>query len=174
MTGSSRLFHSLIFLFMVSHICIANEHEETNQIEVSLMAYLESVDQKDVDGILDHYYFDRRGWDRGPVLSFGKGSIREFSDPDDLRIFLEKWITSSKYIKSTTHIDDLHITLIFDGNKNRLYNADATIHRLDEFGKVIKTLRKLYYFQSDKLSEPNGSWTSWKIYMISSIDIDGT
>ena len=41
---------------MVSHICIANEYEETNEIEVALMAYLESVDQKDVDGILDHYY----------------------------------------------------------------------------------------------------------------------
>ena len=174
MTRNARLILSLIVLTMVAQLCNASENEEYKEIEVALMAYLESVDQRDVNRILDHYYFDRKGWDRGPVLSFGKESIREFSDTDDLRAFLENWIYSRKGMKSSTHIDDLRVTLIFDGKKNRLYNADAIIHRLDEFGKIIKTLRKLYYFQSDKLPDPNGTWTNWKIYMISGIDVQGT
>ena len=38
-------------------------------------------------------------------------------------------------------------------------------------GKVIKKQRNLYYFQSDKLSDQDNSWTDWKIYMISNIEI---
>ena len=160
-----------LFTFMLfSQSLIANEENERDDIKRSLVEYLQSIDQKNASRISKHFYFDRRGWDRGPVFCFGEGTTREFNDLNELKSFFEKW--SNAHSKTySTHIEELQIILLFDGRENRLYNADAITKRLDSSGKVIKKQRNLYYFQSDKLSDQDDSWTDWKIYMISNIEI---
>ena len=160
-----------LFTFILfSQLLIANEKNERDDIKRSLVEYLQSIDQKNASRISKHFYFDRRGWDRGPVFCFGEGTTREFNDLNELKSFFEKWSNAQSKTYST-HIEELQIILLFDGMENRLYNADAITKRLDLSGKVIKKQRNLYYFQSDKLSDQDESWTDWKIYMISNIEI---
>ena len=160
-----------LFTFILfSQLLIANEKNEIDDIKRSLVEYLRSIDQKNASGISKHFYFDRRGWDRGPVFCFGEGTTREFNDLNELKSFFDKWSNAQSKTYST-HIEELQIILLFDGRENRLYNADAITKRLDSSGKVIKKQRNLYYFQSDKLSDQDDSWTDWKIYMISNIEI---
>ena len=160
----------LFTLVLFSQLLMAIDKNERDDIKQSLVEYLQSIDQKNVSSISKHFYFDRRGWDRGPVFCFGEGTTREFSDLDELKFFFDKW-SNSQSKTYNTHIEELQITLLFDGRENRIYNADAITKRLDSSGKVIKKQRNLYYFQSDKLSDQNNSWTDWKIYMISNIEI---
>ena len=160
-----------LFTFILfSQLLIANEKNERDDIKRSLVEYLQSIDQKNASRISKHFYFDRRGWDRGPVFCFGEGTTREFSNVNELKSFFDKWSNAQSKTYST-HVEELQITLLFDGRQNRLYNADAVTNRLDTSGKVIKKQRNLYYFQSDKLSDQDDSWTGWKIYMISNIEI---
>ena len=160
-----------LFTFILfSQLLVANEKNERDDIKQSLVEYLQSIDQKNVSRISKHFYFDRRGWDRGPVFCFGEGTTREFNDLNELKSFFDKWSNAQSKTYST-HIEELQIILLFDGRENRLYNADAITKRLDSSGKVIKKQRNLYYFQSDKLSDQDDSWTDWKIYMISNIEI---
>ena len=160
-----------LFTFILfSQLLIANEKNERDDIKRSLVEYLQSIDQKNASRISKHFYFDRRGWDRGPVFCFGEGTTREFSNVNELKSFFTKW-ANKQSTPCYTQIEELQITLLFDGRQNRLYNADAVTNRLDTSGKVIKKQRNLYYFQSDKLSNQDDSWTDWKIYMISNIEI---
>ena len=160
-----------LFTFILfSQLLIANEKNERDDIKRSLVEYLQSIDQKNASRISKHFYFDRRGWDRGPVFCFGEGTTREFNDLNELKSFFDKWSNAQSNTYST-YIEELQIILLFDGRENRLYNADAITKRLDSSGKVIKKQRNLYYFQSDKLSDQDDSWTDWKIYMISNIEI---
>ena len=160
----------LFTLVLFSQLLMAIDKNERDDIKQSLVEYLQSIDQKNVSSISKHFYFDRRGWDRGPVFCFGEGTTREFSDLDELKFFFDKW-SNAQSKTYNTHIEELQITLLFDGRENRIYNADAITKRLDSSGKVIKKQRNLYYFQSDKLSNKDDSWTDWKIYMISNIEI---
>jgi len=160
----------LFTLVLFSQLLMAIDKNERDDIKQSLVEYLQSIDQKNVSSISKHFYFDRRGWDRGPVFCFGEGTTREFSDLDELKLFFDKW-SNAQSKTYNTHIEELQITLLFDGRENRIYNADAITKRLDSSGKVIKKQRNLYYFQSDKLSVQDDSWTDWKIYMISNIEI---
>ena len=155
---------------LFSQSLIANEENERDDIKRSLVEYLQSIDQKNASRISEHFYFDRKGWDRGPVFCFGAGTTREFSNVNELKSFFTKWVNKQS-TPCYTQIEELQITLLFDGRQNRLYNADAVTNRLDTSGKVIKIQRNLYYFQSDKLSDQDDSWTGWKIYMISNIEI---
>ena len=168
------LKYRLIWIFLISvfmgQILIANENVERLAVENKLRVYLQSIDQKDVNDISEHFYFDRRGWDRGPVFCFGEGTTREFNDKNELKSFFNKW-AKKQSTPYNTHIEALQITLLFDGKENRLYNADAVTKRVDASGKVLKGQRNLYYFQSDKLLGQDNSWTDWKIYMISNIEI---
>ena len=160
-----------LFTFILfSQLLIANEKNERDDIKRSLVEYLQSIDQKNASRISKHFYFDRRGWDRGPVFCFGEGTTREFSNVNELKSFFTKW-ANKQSTPCYTQIEELQITLLFDGRQNRLYNADAVTNRLDTSGKVIKKQRNLYYFQSDKLSNQDDSWTDCKIYMISNIEI---
>ena len=160
-----------LFTFILfSQSLIANEENERDDIKRSLVEYLQSIDQKNASRISEHFYFDRRGWDRGPVFCFGEGTTREFSDLNELKSFFDKW-SNAQSKTYNTHIEELQITLLFDGRQNRLYNADAITNRLDLSGQVLKKQRNLYYFQSDKLFDQDDSWTDWKIYMISNIEI---
>ena len=163
-----KLYFFTFILF--SQLLIANEKNERDDIKRSLVEYLQSIDQKNASRISKHFYFDRRGWDRGPVFCFGEGTTREFNDLNELKSFFDKWSNAQSKTYST-YIEELQIILLFDGRENRLYNADAITKRLDSSGKVIKKQRNLYYFQSDKLSDQDDSWTDWKIYMISNIEI---
>ena len=166
-------YKSICVLLISTFICqnlIANEDEERLAVENELRNYLQSIDQKNASRISEHFYFDRKGWDRGPVFCFGTGTTREFSDLNELKSFFSKW-ANQQSTPCNTQIEELQITLLFDGRQNRLYSADAVTNRLDTYGKVIKKQRNLYYFQSDKLSDQDDSWTGWKIYMISNIEI---
>ena len=75
---------------------IANENEERLAVENKLRVYLQSIDQKDVNDISEHFYFDRKGWDRGPVFCFGEGTTREFSDKNELKSFFNRWAKNNQ------------------------------------------------------------------------------
>ena len=59
----------LYVYFTFSQLLIASEKNERDDIKRTL-EHLQSIDQK-MSRISEHFYFDRRGWDRGPVFCFG-------------------------------------------------------------------------------------------------------
>ena len=64
-------YKSICVLLISTFICqnlIANQDEERLAVENKLREYLESIDQKNASRISEHFYFDRKGWDRGPVF----------------------------------------------------------------------------------------------------------
>lgn len=160
-----------LFTFILfSQLLIDSEKNERDDIKRTLVEYLQSIDQKNASRISKHFYFDRRGWNRGPVFCFGEGTTREFNDINELKSFFDKWL-NARSVTYNTKIEELQITLLFDGRENRIYNADVITNRVDSSDKVVKRQRNLYYFQSDKLFDQDDSWTDWKIYMISNIEI---
>ena len=67
-----------LFTFILfSQLLIASEKNERDNVKRTLVEYLQSIDQKKASRISEHFYFDRRGWDRGPVFCFGEGATRK-------------------------------------------------------------------------------------------------
>ena len=98
-----------LFTFILfSQLLIANEKNERDDIKRSLVEYLQSIDQKNASRISKHFYFDRRGWNRGPVFCFGEGTTREFNDLNELKSFFDKWSNTQSKTYST-HIEELQI-----------------------------------------------------------------
>ena len=91
-----------LFTFMLfSQLLIASVKNDRDNIKRTLVEYLQSIDQKNASRISEHFYFDRRGWDRGPVFCFGEGTTREFSD----------WMSSNPFSKSGQMNNQKHTTL---------------------------------------------------------------
>ena len=165
MKGS--FFFYLVFIFFLVNV-VAKSNSKEFEVENALREYLVCVDGKDVNKIAEYFYFDRKGWDRGPVFSFGDNGTIEFSHIKELKNYFSKWSSSNKAKFVSSKIESMEIFLIFDGKSNKLYNVDAIISRIDNVGTVVNRQRNLYYFQSDKTDE---SWTNWKIYMLSNISL---
>ena len=103
-----KLMCALLISTFICQNLIANHDEERLAVENKLIEYLQSIDQKNVSRISEHFYFDRKGWDRGPVFCFGEGTTREFSDLNELKSFFDKW--SNAQLKTyNTHIEELQI-----------------------------------------------------------------
>ena len=56
----------LVLFFYTNPFILASEEME---VETIFMNYIECLDSKNFDEIIDYFYFDRNGWDRGPLRS---------------------------------------------------------------------------------------------------------
>ena len=158
----------LVLFCFINPFIFASEELE---VETIFMNYIECLDNKNFDEIIDYFYFDRNGWDRGPVFGSGYKGAFEFENSGQLKKHFIRWGDTEMANYDSTKVEKIKINLLFYGKENRLYNIDAIISRRNYGNTLENKKRTLYYFQSDKIPNESSSWTDWKIYMISNISL---
>ena len=165
----------LITFFSVLTIVVATEQKpfkhEKNILAV-LNEYMSSVDNKDIDAMLNHLTI--------PIdLHFGSGRVVTVRSDNELKDIFQNWKNSprSKFYSTVLRTVSVEETGIVN---NMLAVADITYDRLDKDGNIIKTERALYHFVKGTgyYAKPlkfiwalSTRWArDWKIYMISNID----
>ena len=165
----------LITFFSVLTIVVATEQKpfkhEKNILAV-LNEYMSSVDNKDIDAMLNHLTI--------PIdLHFGSGRVVTVRSDNELKDIFQNWKNSprSNFYSTVLRTVSVEETGIVN---NMLAVADITYDRLDKDGNIIKTERALYHFVKGNgyYAKPlkfiwavSTRWArDWKIYMISNID----
>ena len=165
----------LITFFSVLTIVVATEQKpfkhEKNILAV-LNEYMSSVDNKDIDAMLNHLTI--------PIdLHFGSGRVVTVRSDNELKDIFQNWKNSprSNFYSTVLRTVSVEETGIVN---NMLAVADITYDRLDKDGNIIKTERALYHFVKGTgyYAKPlkfiwavSTRWArDWKIYMISNID----
>ena len=165
----------LITFFSVLTIVVATEQKpfkhEKNILAV-LNEYMSSVDNKDIDAMLNHLTI--------PIdLHFGSGRVVTVRSDNELKDIFQNWKNSprSNFYSTVLRTVSVEETGIVN---NMLAVADITYDRLDKDGNTIKTERALYHFVKGTgyYAKPlkfiwalSTRWArDWKIYMISNID----
>ena len=165
----------LITFFSVLTIVVATEQKpfkhEKNILAV-LNEYMSSVDNKDIDAMLNHITI--------PIdLHFGAGRVVTVRSDNELKDIFQNWKNSprSNFYSTVLRTVSVEETGIVN---NMLAVADITYDRLDKDGNIIKTERALYHFVKGTgyYAKPlkfiwavSTRWArDWKIYMISNID----
>ena len=167
----------LITFFSVLTIVVATEQKpfkhEKNILAV-LNEYMSSVDNKDIDAMLNHLTI--------PIdLHFGSGRVVTVRSDNELKDIFQNWKNSPRSnfystVLKTVSVEETGIV------NNMLAVADITYDRLDKDGNTIKTERALYHFVKGNgyYAKPlkfiwalSTRWArDWKIYMISNIDAE--
>ena len=167
----------LITFFSVLTIVVATEQKpfkhEKNILAV-LNEYMSSVDNKDIDAMLNHLTI--------PIdLHFGSGRVVTVRSDNELKDIFQNWKNSPRSnfystVLKTVSVEETGIV------NNMLAVADITYDRLDKDGNTIKTERALYHFVKGTgyYAKPlkfiwalSTRWArDWKIYMISNIDAE--
>ena len=165
----------LITFFSVLTIVVATEQKpfkhEKNILAV-LNEYMSSVDNKDIDAMLNHLTI--------PIdLHFGSGRVVTVRSDNELKNIFQNWKNSPRSNFSSTVLRTVSVEETGIVN-NMLAVADITYDRLDKDGNIIKTERALYHFVKGNgyYAKPlkfiwavSTRWArDWKIYMISNID----
>ena len=158
-------------------IVVASEQKpfkhEKNILAV-LNEYMSSVDNKDIDAMLNHLTI--------PIdLHFGSGRVVTVRSDNELKDIFQNWKNSprSNFYSTVLRTVSVEETGIVN---NMLAVADITYDRLDKDGNIIKTERALYHFVKGTgyYAKPlkfiwalSTRWArDWKIYMISNIDAE--
>jgi len=167
----------LITFFSVLTIVVATEQKpfkhEKNILAV-LNEYMSSVDNKDIDAMLNHLTI--------PIdLHFGSGRVVTVRSDNELKNIFQNWKNSPRSNFSSTVLRTVSVEETGIVN-NMLAVADITYDRLDKDGNIIKTERALYHFVKGNgyYAKPlkfiwalSTRWArDWKIYMISNIDTE--
>ena len=167
----------LITFFSVLTIVVATEQKpfkhEKNILAV-LNEYMSSVDNKDIDAMLNHLTI--------PIdLHFGSGRVVTVRSDNELKDIFQNWKNSPRSSFSSTVLRTVSVEETGIVN-NMLAVADITYDRLDKDGNIIKTERALYHFVKGNgyYAKPlkfiwavSTRWArDWKIYMISNIDAE--
>ena len=138
-----------------------------------LESYINSVDEKNVEGMLKHVTI--------PLdLHFGSQQVTTIKSKGEFEKIFNRWNNSEKSNFHATKIKSVDIEQTGLIN-NMLAVADVTYERLSESGEVIRTERALYH-----LVRGNGYYAKplkfvwalttrwarkWNIYMISDLDV---
>ena len=171
------MYRLLITFFSVLTIVVASEQKpfkhEKNILAV-LNEYMSSVDNKDIDAMLNHLTI--------PIdLHFGSGRVVTVRSDNELKDIFQNWKNSprSNFYSTVLRTVSVEETGIVN---NMLAVADITYDRLDKDGNIIKTERALYHFVKGTgyYAKPlkfiwalSTRWArDWKIYMISNIDAE--
>ncbi len=158
-------------------IVVASEQKpfkhEKNILAV-LNEYMSSVDNKDIDAMLNHLTI--------PIdLHFGSGRVVTVRSDNELKDIFQNWKNSprSNFYSTVLRTVSVEETGIVN---NMLAVADITYDRLDKDGNTIKTERALYHFVKGTgyYAKPlkfiwalSTRWArEWTIYMISNIDTE--
>ena len=139
-----------------------------------LESYINSVDEKNVEGMLKHVTI--------PLdLHFDSQQVTTIKSKGEFEKIFNRWNNSEKSNFHATKIKSVDIEQTGLVN-NMLAVADVTFERLSESGEVIRTERALYH-----LVKGNGYYAKplkfvwalttrwarkWNIYMISNLDVD--
>ena len=131
----------LITFFSVLTIVVATEQKpfkhEKNILAV-LNEYMSSVDNKDIDAMLNHLTI--------PIdLHFGSGRVVTVRSDNELKDIFQNWKNSPRSNFSSTVLRTVSVEETGIVN-NMLAVADITYDRLDKDGNIIKTERALYHF----------------------------
>ena len=138
-----------------------------------LKSYISSVDEKNVEGMLEHITI--------PLdLHFGSQQVTTIKSKGEFEKIFDRWNNSEKSNFHASKIKSVDIEQTGLIN-NMLAVADVTFERLSESGEVIRTERALYH-----LVRGNGNYAKplkfvwalttrwarkWNIYMISDLDV---
>ena len=166
----------LFTLVIFSGIVLGEDKKPFKQEEKVLSvlkSYINSVDEKNVEGMLEHIII--------PLdLHFGSQQVTTIKSKDEFEEIFYIWNNSEKSNFNATRIKSVDIEQTGLIN-NMLAVADVTYERLSESGEVIRTERALYH-----LVRGNGYYAKplkfvwalttrwarkWNIYMISDLDV---
>ncbi len=139
-----------------------------------LESYINSVDEKNVEGMLKHVTI--------PLdLHFGSQQVTTIKSKGEFEKIFNRWNNSEKSNFHATKIKSVDIEQTGLVN-NMLAVADVTFERLSESGEVIRTERALYHLVRGDgyYAKPlKFVWAlitrwarKWNIYMISNLDVD--
>ena len=167
----------LFTLAIVSGIALGEDKKPFKQegkVLSVLESYINSVDEKNVEGMLKHVTI--------PLdLHFGSQQVTTIKSKGEFEKIFNRWNNSEKSNFHSTKIKSVDIEQTGLVN-NMLAVADITFERLSESGEVIRTERALYH-----LVRGNGYYAKplkfvwalttrwarkWNIYMISNLDVD--
>ena len=139
-----------------------------------LESYINSVDEKNVEGMLKHVTI--------PLdLHFDSQQVTTIKSKGEFEKIFNRWNNSEKSNFHATKIKSVDIEQTGLVN-NMLAVADVTFERLSESGEVIRTDRALYHLVRGDgyYAKPlKFVWAlitrwarKWNIYMISNLDVD--
>ena len=139
-----------------------------------LESYINSVDEKNVEGMLKHVTI--------PLdLHFDSQQVTTIKSKGEFEKIFNRWNNSEKSNFHATKIKSVDIEQTGLVN-NMLAVADVTFERLSESGEVIRTERALYHLVRGDgyYAKPlKFVWAlitrwarKWNIYMISNLDVD--
>ena len=167
----------LFTLAIVSGIALGEDKKPFKQegkVLSVLESYINSVDEKNVEGMLKHITI--------PLdLHFGSQQVTTIKSKGEFEKIFNRWNNSEKSNFHATKIKFVDIEQTGLVN-NMLAVADVTYERLSESGEVIRTERALYH-----LVRGNGYYAKplkfvwalttrwarkWNIYMISNLEVD--
>ena len=166
----------LFTLVVVSGITLGEEKKPFKQEEKVLSvlkSYMSSVDEKNVEGMLEHITipFD---------LHFGSQQVTTIKSKSAFEEVFNSWNNSDRSNFHVTKIKSVDIDQT-GMVSNMLAVADVTYERLSESGEVIRTERALYHFVRGNgyYAKPlkfvwalTTRWArKWNIYMISDLDV---
>lgn len=163
-----------IFLSLINADSTFDKFKHEEIIKVILTDYFKNVDEKNIEGILDHLTSEL-------IMNFGSDGVTRIKSKTEFYPIFESWSKSSKGQFSFTRIDSINIqeTHIV---KNYTAVADVTYTRMDKNRNPIRTERSLYHFVRGTgyygkplkfIWEVMIKWLRpWKIYMISNIALD--
>ena len=138
-----------------------------------LESYINSVDEKNVEGMLKHVTI--------PLdLHFDSQQVTTIKSKGEFEKIFNRWNNSEKSNFHATKIKSVDIEQTGLVN-NMLAVADVTFERLSESGEVIRTERALYHLVRGDgyYAKPikfvwalSTRWArKWNIYMISNLDV---
>jgi len=167
----------LFTLVIVSGIVLGEDKKPFKQegkVLSVLESYINSVDEKNVEGMLKHVTI--------PLdLHFGSQQVTTIKSKGEFENIFNRWNNSEKSNFHATKIKSVDIEQTGLVN-NMLAVVDVTYERLSESGEVIRTERALYH-----LVRGNGYYAKplkfvwalttrwareWNIYMISNLEVD--
>lgn len=167
-----------VFDFMSNGLKSNKKSIETDysiEVEKTFNNYIKMLNNEEIEGISQFFYFDRNIWDSGPVFHIGENSPVVFKNPQELDTFFKKWKNSPKIKNINIEIEHIEIVPISGGEESKVYSLDAKSIRRNLNGEIIRNARHLYYFQTDRIKGIKGffnKWKDWKIYLVSEVKIE--
>tara|TARA_B110000008_G_C16611995_1_gene420875 strand:- start:266 stop:631 length:366 start_codon:yes stop_codon:yes gene_type:complete len=101
------------------------ETDYSIEVEKTFNNYIKMLNNEEIEGISQFFYFDRNIWDSGPVFHIGENSPVVFKNPQELDTFFEKWKNSPKIKNINIEIEHIEIVPISGGEESKVYSLDA-------------------------------------------------
>ncbi len=157
-----------ITLALVGNLLFSNEEDvfkDKKKVIRHLKSYMAKVDGKDLSGMYKHLSMPF-------VLHFDSDDAINVKSKEEFIEIFNGWNTSTKGKFHSTKFESIEVEEVF---ANFLCVADVTYARLDKNGETVRKERALYHFIKGERFSPFlfffKWWKTWKIYMISNVEL---